>query len=367
MIRITLESRTRQELNREIKYASFIGDLRYHQRLQFALILPEGIEIEKLSVIFQKTVRCLYQWRSLFFTKSVFGLKYKKNKGKKKLLSKYQRKKLKVMIMEGPEKHGYECALWKSAMIQDLIFQKFVVEYSIGYIPQLLKELGLSHKRIERVSHKADKEEQEKWEEKTFPELIKKSIKEVAVIMYQDESTALMWSQSGYSWGLIGKRLEAVINMGNKTRKIFGAIELLTGKLHYQTYEGRMSKSIFKDYCDYVSKKHEKIFMVIDNGPIHLIGNTYKNIEFFRLPTYSPILNPIEKLWKKLKCDSLHGRYFSGEKDFENKLRIGLEKIKNSPHQILKLMEKWVSIYNEVYQNHLRWKHIYSLFDKTFA
>lgn len=367
MIRITLETRTRQELNSEITYASFIGDLRYQKRLQFALILPDGIEMEKLSMIFQKTVRCLYQWRTLFLTKSVTGLRYKKNKGKKKLLSKYQRKKLKKMIIEGPEKQGFECALWKSAMIQELIFQKFGVEYSLGYIPQLLKELGFSHKRIERISHKADKDEQQKWEEKTFPELIEKSIKEGAVIMYQDESTALMWSQSGYSWGLIGKRLETVINMGNKTRKIFGAIELLTGKFHYQAYKGRMSKSIFQDYCNYVSKKYEKIFMVIDNGPIHRIGDSYKNIEFFRLPTYSPILNPIEKLWKKLKCDSLHGRYFRGEKDFENKLIIGLEKIKNSPGEILKLMDKWVSIYDEVYQRHLRWKHVYSLFDKALS
>lgn len=59
-------------------------------------------------------------------------------------------------------------------MIQELIIREFDVEYALGYIPTLLKSLGLSHKKIETISHKASEKKQEEWENEKFIELTKK-------------------------------------------------------------------------------------------------------------------------------------------------------------------------------------------------
>ena len=56
-------------------------------------------------------------------------------------------------------------------------------------------------------------------------EALKKAIKEGAAILFQDESTFMLWTGAAYSWGERGKKLFASINMSNAVKKVFGAIE----------------------------------------------------------------------------------------------------------------------------------------------
>jgi len=54
----------------------------------------------------------------------------------------------------------------------------------------------------------------------------------------------------------------------------------------------------------------ERVVLVWDNWPVHLHPKVLEcaheqGIELVFLPTYSPWLNPIEKLWKWLKADVL--------------------------------------------------------------
>ena len=86
-------------------------------------------------------------------------------------------------------------------------------------------------------------------------------------------------------------------------------------------------------YLKYIVSKYiaQKVYLVIDNGPIHKSAKITKyleennnKIELVRLPAYSPILNPIEKLWKKLKQKDMNNRYFKNEEEFISTLRYGL-------------------------------------------
>ena len=51
---------------------------------------------------------------------------------------------------------GYDCGVWETAMIQDLILTKFKVKYSPRYIAELLKNMGFSYQRARFVSHHID-------------------------------------------------------------------------------------------------------------------------------------------------------------------------------------------------------------------
>jgi transposase len=55
----------------------------------------------------------------------------------------------------------------------------------------------------------------------------------------------------------------------------------------------------------------DRIYLVQDNWPIHFWPEvehaaSQAGIKMVRLPTYAPWLNPIEKLWRKLKQEVLH-------------------------------------------------------------
>lgn len=355
-MRLTLKARTCQVIERNIMIARHLNDLKFLLRLQSILLWSDGKEINKIARYCVTTERTIYNWRNLFLFKRVDGLRYKKPLGRKNKLNKIHKKELKEIILEGPEKNGYKTGVWTCAMIQELIYKKFEVEYSIGYVSQLLNSMGLSHKKPDRISHKADKDAQKEWENERFPELCKKVIKEGSTILFQDESTFMLWSGAGYSWGEKGKKLFSSINMSNAVKKVFGAIELTTGKLTYQFTE-RANSTTFLKYLKYLVSRYKgrKIYLVIDNGPAHkssaitkYLEENNNKIELVRLPSYSPIFNPIEKVWKLVKQRDMHNRYFKNEADFVTALRYALIKIQDCPDLVIGVMKKWINIFNKI-------------------
>ncbi len=70
--------------------------------------------------------------------------------------------------------------------------------------------------------------------------------------------------------------------------------------------------------------------LVIDNAPWHrgktideaLAGNPH--LEFYRLPSYSPQLNPVERFWKKLRRRATHNRLFDAPADLKRSIRNSL-------------------------------------------
>jgi transposase len=80
----------------------------------------------------------------------------------------------------------------------------------------------------------------------------------------------------------------------------------------------------------YPREKHPRVVLVIDNAPWHrgrLIDEALRDhphLEFQRLPSYSPQLNPIERLWKKLRRRATHNRLFDTLADLKASLRSSL-------------------------------------------
>jgi transposase len=80
----------------------------------------------------------------------------------------------------------------------------------------------------------------------------------------------------------------------------------------------------------YPRKKHPRVVLVIDNAPWHRgqpIDEAMRDnphLEFKRLPSYSPQLNPIERLWKKLRRRATHNRQFDTLADLKASIRASL-------------------------------------------
>jgi transposase len=70
----------------------------------------------------------------------------------------------------------------------------------------------------------------------------------------------------------------------------------------------------------------ERIYIALDNWPVHfqsdvLTASQHSKITKVFLPTYAPWLNPIEKVWRKLKQELLHlHRYSSHWKDLQERV-----------------------------------------------
>lgn len=344
---ITLNQDSRKKIKREMECAQVQGEMRYYIRLQAFLLLDLRLSLSEVADCLMHTLRTLYTWLQLFMTKGIKGLKPKSPKGRKAKLNKRQKQELKKKVIAGPEANGYPSGRWTAAMIQELIHHHWGKEYAIKYIPELLSGLDLSHKKMELFSHREDIAAREKWKKETWPDLVKKAKQEGAVILYEDESTFRMWSRNAYSWGEKGVPLKGTAYMNNVLQKVFGAVELQSGRFIFRQAES-LKATEFAKFLNYLLTRYRcKIYLVIDNGSSHK-GPTIRDflarnerIELVRLPVYSPQLNPIEKLWKQIKQERLHNRFFASEKAFRKALLKALRLFQDEPSRVDGFLKKW--------------------------
>jgi hypothetical protein len=95
----------------------------------------------------------------------------------------------------------------------------------------------------------------------------------------------------------------------------------------------------------YPASRHAQVVLVIDNAPWHrgrpideaLAENPH--LRLYRLPSYSPSLNPIERFWKKLRRRATHNRLFDTLADLKASIRASLGYFQTVRHQVKSLLE----------------------------
>jgi transposase len=95
----------------------------------------------------------------------------------------------------------------------------------------------------------------------------------------------------------------------------------------------------------YARERHARVVLVMDNAPWHrgkLIDEALRDnphLEFKRLPSYSPQLNPVERWWKKLRRRATHNRLFDTLADLKASLRASLSYFQTMRHKVKSIIE----------------------------
>ena len=113
---------------------------------------------------------------------------------------------------------------------------------------------------------------------------------------------------SRYGWGLRGERvLEAVPHGHWTTTTLIQAIDI-TGTRAAMITDGPTNMTVFETFVDWLLAPRLRAgdVVVMDNLPSHKSARAVKLIEqsgasVLYLPPYSPDLNPIEKIFSKVK------------------------------------------------------------------
>jgi len=95
----------------------------------------------------------------------------------------------------------------------------------------------------------------------------------------------------------------------------------------------------------YPRERHPRVVLLIDNAPWHRgkpideALRDHPHLEFKRLPSYSPQLNPIERFWKKLRRRATHNRLFETLAELKASLRASLCYFQTMRHKVKSLLE----------------------------
>lgn len=137
--------------------------------------------------------------------------------------------------------------------------------------------------------------------------------------MFGDEASFWLDGSLHRTWARVGHQPKVDTYGQRKTAHVFGALSLEhRPKFSYQfapVFKGATFLEFLKRLVRY---SRRKIFLIIDNGPCHnleadgkaWLEANHERIELFRLPPYSPNLNPIEGAWKETKKQTTHNRFF---------------------------------------------------------
>jgi len=109
---------------------------------------------------------------------------------------------------------------------------------------------------------------------------------------------------------------------------------------------------LLKKLVNWAKREEIKLILLLDNGPVHTakfikeyLECVNKYIEVYWLPKYSPELNPIELLWKKLKEAGISNLLYESEEEFKAEIEKKLKDIKNNRNSFLRIRFK-ERIYN---------------------
>jgi len=158
--------------------------------------------------------------------------------------------------------------------------------------------------------------------------------------MFGDEASFWLDGSLHRTWARVGVQPQVDTYGQRKTAHIFGAVSLhKTPRFHYMfasVFNGDTFLAFLKQL---VSQSRRKLFLILDNGPCHnltrdgkaWLGRNQHRIELYRLPPYSPNLNPIEGAWKETKKRTTHNRFSRTVEERDDALDLTFRTFQSMP------------------------------------
>jgi transposase len=340
---------TRKHLYRHLQQAYAHGALRVVKRIHVLLALAEEMSVQQvaeMSGLGEQTVR---DYRNSFLVRRMASLTYKRPSGRPSKLTKAQRRELAELIKAGPLAAGYTSGCWHTPMMQDLIQNRFGVSYHPHYLATLLHNLGFSYQKASFVSDHLNEAKRLEWCQTTWPRILCQARQRKALLLFGDEASFAQGGSLSYSWAPRGQQPEVPTSGKRKAYKVFGLIDYFSGRFFFQGHTGRFNSASYAAFLlEVLAQTTQHVFVMQDGARYH---TSKARQQFFdahadrltikQLPSYSPDFNPIEHLWKKVKKEATHLKYFPEFTHLQGEVERALIHFARTPSEIMVLMARY--------------------------
>src|SRR3972149_1634981 len=351
--RLQVSNQVLTKLYERLQQAYLMGQLRLVKRIHALLYIIDGKGVSEVMTILNLSSATIYNYVKAFILNQLDSLVYRFSPGRPSKLNEAQRKELGDVVDAGPEAAGYDCGCWSTILIQDWIFNRFGVEYEPRYVAELLDKMGFSYQRGRFESEHLEDvaKEQEEWMTQAWPEILRLAEEKGAMILFGDEASFAQWGSLSYTWARKGRQPTSKTSGIRKAYKIMGFIDFLSGAFFYTAHTGRFNSETYQAFLlEVLAKTSQHLIIIQDGARYHtskamqkFFAEHTERITMFQLPRYSPDFNPIEYLWRNVKKQATHMRYFKTFDDLTKKVDQKLAYFANLPESILGLMGKYCS------------------------
>ena len=347
-------SQTIKGLRKEIKKYKRNRETNMVIRLKVMIAYLNGRLPDKIALYFDVSKRTVKRWIDSYEKNGVEGLVESSKTGRPPKLNPEQMLELKAMIEKDKER------VWVARYIFQLIVTLFRVTYSVKYLPERLRKIGLSFHKAVHYLIKRNEEERAKWIKERLPAIYEEHIKEGWRIFFQDEVGFQTEGTLAYSWGPKGVAIE-IGNRGRHGRvNLLGVYEVGSGEFFYRMTFFKVNALRFKRFLCCLKRKFksDKIIIIADNARFHKakwFTQWWKGVDWLRLeflPAYSPDFNPIERLWKWIKQKYTHNKCWSSKLDLRQHLEKNLADMLNDKKEYIGTMKRELFRLKAAFEHH---------------
>lgn len=282
-------------------------------RIKAVYSLAIGHSVSEVASILMIEEDTLRAYKRAYEKGGIPGLVKMNYKGRKAKLTSEQLEKLETEL---------ESTIYLTTQsIAAYIETEFRVVYSSSGVRDLLHRLGYTYKKPSVVPGNPDIEAQEIFAEQ-YESFMQEKADNVEVL-FADAVHPEHNGIAAYGWIKRGQERELKTNSGRQRLNLHGA-------MNAETYQVTVieSNTVNRDSTLNLIEAVEQayplaieIVMIVDNAPYHFAPEVKAYLEnsrvrFVPLPSYSPNLNLIERLWKFFKKKVLYNRYYKNLKDF---------------------------------------------------
>ena len=304
-------------------------------RIKTILLLDDGLSyshIAKVLFLDDQTIRNYEKTYSQYGISKLLKTSYKGGESK---LSPKQEAELKDHV----EKKTYHSA----AAIAHYVENAYEISYSVKGMVHLLNRLGFTYKKTRLIPGKADAKKQREFV-REYQEL-KANKGKKDEILFMDGTHPHHNPLASYAWILKGKEKEIPSNTGRKRINLNGAINIDNYEVTIRDDEWINAQSTVELFKQIEAKypNAEIIHIIADNAKYYhceLVENHLKNssINLISLPSYSPNLNLIERLWKFYKKEILYDTYYETFAKFKRATKQFFENIEEYKEKLQSLL-----------------------------
>jgi transposase len=314
-------------------------DRRIAERILCIILYTQGYDLKEIERILLVGIRTLKKWIKSFVAQGIDGLRQWSYQGQDCKLSDEQWAEVEEELARKP----YHRAIDVAAFVKG----RFGIEYTERGMQALLRRKGYRYIKTRLVPGKVDEDKQREQQE--FIEgyfKLKAELGPKARIYHVDAVHPTHNVKISYVWTKKGLRMRIRSNSGRKRYNILGAYcpsdqEYIDVRSAIENVNGETLKKLIDEIRVRHPEAH-RIVLILDNARYNHakivrqhIENT--NVELLFLPSYSPNLNLIERLWRFLKNKVMTTYYESFEK-FVDEIGKVLDNLEEYADELANLM-----------------------------
>lgn len=165
---------------------------------------------------------------------------------------------------------------------------------------------------------------------KEIKALVKLANHQLINLFFTDEAGFSLTPYIPYGWQKVGQQ-RGIATQNKQVANVLGLLNPVNKQLITYTAKGKEmidSKFMIERFNDLAESIQKETVVVLDNAPWHrskafinkLAGWQEKGLFIFHLPTYSPHMNLIETLWRKIKYEWLRPKDYNSKTALKKRL-----------------------------------------------